>query len=124
MWIYTPTGFISAVAKRSNPTNLTVRARDRRSLDGLVELSGATATIGEGTDYPYRVVVTRELFKHWMSTQIDDLSYSNFKTEAERVSGYEYASVLGMIWHDSLTLEDQESAQHYFDLSNSHKATN
>lgn len=124
MWIFTPTGFISAVAKRSNPTNLTVRARDRQSLDGLAELSGATATIGEGTDYPYRVVVSREQFKQWMSTQVDELDYSNFKSEAERVSGYEYASVLGQIWHAGLSLEDQESAQHYFDLSVSHKATN
>ena len=123
MWIYTPTGFISAVAKRKNPTELTVRARDRQSLDGLVELTGTPATIGEGTDYPYRVVVTRETFKFWLSRQVDELDYGNFKDEASRVSGYEYASVLGRIWHDSLSLEDQESAQHYFDLSKSHKAT-
>ena len=123
MWIYTPTGFISAVAKRSNPTELTVRARDRQSLNGLVELTGAPATIGEGTDYPYRVVVSRETFKFWLSRQVDDLDYGNFKDEAHRVSGYEYASVLGRIWHDSLSLEDQESAQHYFDLSKSYKAT-
>lgn len=123
MWIYTPTGFISAVAKRSNPTELTVRARDRQSLNGLVELTGAPATIGEGTDYPYRVVVSRETFKFWLSRQVDDLDYGNFKDEAHRVSGYEYASVLGRIWTDSLSLEDQESAQHYFDLSKSYKAT-
>lgn len=123
MWIYTPTGFISAVAKRSSPTELTVRARDRQSLNGLVELTGAPATIGEGTDYPYRVVVSRETFKFWLSRQVDDLDYGNFKDEAHRVSGYEYASVLGRIWTDSLSLEDQESAQHYFDLSKSYKAT-
>lgn len=123
MWIYTPTGFISAVAKRSNSTQLTVRSRDRQSLDGLVELAGAKATIGEGTDYPYRVVVSREVFKFWLNRQVDDLDYSNFKDEAHRVSGYEYASVLGRVWTDNLALEDQESAQHYFDLSKSHKAT-
>ena len=123
MWIYTPTGFISAVAKRSNPTQLTVRARDRQSLDELVALTGEKATIGEGTDYPYRVVVSRELFKFWLDSQVDDIAYSNFKDEAHKVRGYEYASVLGRVWSDNLALEDQESAQHYFDLSASHKAT-
>lgn len=123
MWIYTPTGFISAVAKRKNPTELTVRARDRQSLSGLVELTGNPATIGEGTDYPYRVVVSRDVLKQWLAAQVDSLDYGNFKDEASRVGGYEYASVLGRIWHDSLSLEDQESAQYYFDLSKSYKAT-
>lgn len=123
MWIYTPTGFISAVAKRSNSTILTVRARDRQSLSELVELTGVPATVGEGTDYPYRVVVSRETFKFWLDRQVDELDYSNFKDEAHRVRGYEYASVLGRVWTDNLALEDQESAEHYFDQSKSHKAT-
>lgn len=123
MWIYTPTGFISAVAKRENSTDLTVRARDRQSLDGLVELTGVPATIGEGTDYPYRVVVSRETFKFWLDRQVDELDYSNFKDEAHRVGGYEYAGVLGRVWTDNLALEDQESAVYYTSLAAKYKAT-
>jgi hypothetical protein len=117
MWIYTPTGFISAVAKSKNSADLTVRARDRKSLDGLADHSGAKVQLGGGTDYPYRVVVSRELFKHWMTTQIDQLDYSNFKNEASRVSGYDYAHVLGAVWTVNLELEDQESAEDYFAAS-------
>ena len=117
MWIYTPTGFVSAVSKSKTSATLTVRARDRQSLDELVQLSGAKATIGDGTDYPYRVVVSREIFKYWLDRQIEDLDYSNFKNEAAAVRGYDYAHVLGRVWSANLDLEDQESAQHYVALS-------
>lgn len=117
MWIYTPTGFISAVAKSKNSADLTVRARDRQSLDGLVELSGTKAALGGGTDYPYRVVVSRAVFTHWLTTQVAELDYSNFKNEAAAVRGYDYAHVLGRVWTDNLELEDQESAEYYFAAS-------
>lgn len=120
MWIYTPTGFVSAVAKTKNSATLTVRARDRQSLDEIVQLSGAAVTIGEGTDYPYRVVVSREVFKFWIDRQVEDLDYSNFKNEANAVRGYDYAKVLGKVWSANLDLEDQESAEHYLELAKQH----
>lgn len=35
MWIFTDTGFVSAVCHYQDWTQLVVRARDRRSLEGL-----------------------------------------------------------------------------------------
>lgn len=117
MWIYTPSGFVSAVAKSKNSTDLTVRGRDRQSLDELAALTGNAVTIGEGTDYPYRVIVPREQFKSWLTQQVDDLDYGNFKSEAAAVRGYDYAHTLGKVWSANLELEDQESAEYYLELS-------
>ena len=41
MWIFTQTGFVSAVRHRSEPDTLMVRARDRESLVALAELVDA-----------------------------------------------------------------------------------
>lgn len=123
MWIYTPTGFISAVATLPDGKDLVVRARDRRSLDGLAELTGQVADLGSGSDYPYRLVVTRETLKFWLDRQVEDIDYHNFKNEAKRVSGHEYADVLSRVWYDNLSLEDQESAKHYVSLASKYGAT-
>jgi hypothetical protein len=117
MWIYTEHGFVSAVAKNKNSTELTVRARDRRSLDGLVALGSTPVTIGEGTDYPYRTLVSRAVFKYWVDQSIEDLGYSNFKNRIYETRGSEYAHTLGAVWDANLDLEDQEAAEYWRDLS-------
>ncbi len=114
MWIYTPTGFISAVAKDGTSTGpLTVRARDRRSLDQLAELCGQHVQFGGGTDYPYRLVITRGQFQSWLVAQLNHLDYANFKNEAYQQRGREYAHVLGAVWTTNLALEDDEVTDSY-----------
>ena len=39
MWVFTETGFVSAVRKVDSPSKITVRSRDKQSLEVLAELA-------------------------------------------------------------------------------------
>ena len=56
MWVFTETGFVSAVARRDDPDHLVVRARDRISLEPLAALDADEIVLGAGSDYPYRLI--------------------------------------------------------------------
>jgi len=55
MWLFTNTGFVSAV---SNGQDLMVRSRDRESLEPLAESSKTEILSTPQNDYPYLVIVT------------------------------------------------------------------
>ena len=55
MWVFTTTGFVSAVYKDGA---LQVRARDRRSLSALSKDTGASIVATPLADYPYRIAIT------------------------------------------------------------------
>ena len=57
MWLFTNTGFVSAV---SNGQDLMVRSRDRESLEPLAEAAKTEILSTPKNDYPYRVIVTHE----------------------------------------------------------------
>ena len=98
MWIFTETGFVSAVRKDDAPTKVTVRARDRRSLQELSELSGSEIVVTEFADYRYRVVVSDDVFKSWFVTAVDMLDYDNFKNRVWETRGDEFHDALGRVW--------------------------
>ena len=52
MWIFTETGFISAVRKTENPDVITVRSRDRDSLQPLASAAGVEIARSPYGDYP------------------------------------------------------------------------
>ena len=47
MWVFTETGFVSAVAHRDNPEILIVRSRDRHSIEPLALLARQTLSPGQ-----------------------------------------------------------------------------
>jgi hypothetical protein len=98
MWIFTETGFVSAVRKDDAPNKITARARDRRSLQELSELSGAEIITTEHSDYRYRVVVSDDVFKSWFVTAVDMLDYDNFKNRIWETRGDEFHDALGRVW--------------------------
>lgn len=110
MWIFTTQGFFSIVDKHDtdHPNDLCIRARARADLENLVkELVGHPEIIsGGGTDYPYRVWAVRDDVEEWLSRQVDDLDYSNFKNEVARVQGRERAHIYGGVWTQMLKAED------------------
>jgi hypothetical protein len=81
MWIFTDTGFVSAVCHFDDPGQLVVRARDRRSLEALAE-SADVEIRAEGTDYPFRVFVAKDQFAAWLMHVVETLDYPNFKGQA------------------------------------------
>jgi hypothetical protein len=109
MWIFTETGFVSAVQHRDNPEYLMVRARDRQSLESLATMISVEIKQTPVADYPYRLVAAKEDFKSWMNDNIDFLGYSNFKNQVAITRGKEYAYALGSVWSTMHEVEDEEA---------------
>jgi hypothetical protein len=108
MWIFTDTGFVSAVRKPWAKDKMTVRARDKQSLAELSEISGEAIVTSKDSDYPHRVVVDDKVFKGWLVENIDKMSYDNFKTQVGKTRGKKFASLLSQVWYVMLGAEDIE----------------
>lgn len=109
MWIFTDTGFISAVRKDEHPGVITVRARDRESLRLLAEKAGVEIKRSPDGDYPFRVFVGDGPFLEWFLDRGGELNYSNFKSRVNKTRGYEFAHALGRVWQAMLDVEDSDA---------------
>lgn len=108
MWIFTDTGFVSAVRKPWAKDKMTVRARDKQSLAELSKVSGEAITTSKDSDYPHRVVVDDLVFKSWLLATIDVMDYDNFKNRVYETRGKKFASLLSKVWSVMLGAEDLE----------------
>jgi hypothetical protein len=99
MWIFTTEGFISVVEKPGE-TELTVRARDERSLATLSAAAGVSVIETPMADYPFRIIVSREVLSAWLVEHVDGLDYSNFKSAVGRSRGWDYSHALSAVWAD------------------------
>jgi len=119
MWIFTETGFVSAVQHRDAPEYLVVRARDKQSLSVLADLCDVEIKFTPNADYPYRVIVTKGDFTSWMNDNIDFLGYSNFKNQVAITRGKDYAHTLGSVWSTMHDVEDEQARNRYADYESS-----
>ena len=103
MWLFTNTGFVSAV---SNGQNLMVRSRDRESLEPLAESAQAEIISTPQNDYPYRVIVTHEIFSRWTAHMAAGIAYKNFKSEVSATRGHDFAHPLMKVWSAMHEVED------------------
>lgn len=108
MWLFTQTGFVSAVVDRDDNERLVVRSRDRASLEPLAGLSGDEIIVGAGTDYPYRVGCDRSVFQRWADQQIESIDYTNFKDRVYDTRGEDFAHALMGVWVAMLDATDDE----------------
>ena len=106
MWMFTTTGFISAVYKDGA---LQVRARDRKSLEPLAKQTGAEIIATPLADYPYRIAITNEQFSNWLSQQAQAIDYKNFKSEIADTRGYGFAKPLNKVWSVMHEVEDSKA---------------
>jgi hypothetical protein len=114
MWIFSETGFVSAVRKHENPDVITVRSRDRESLEALATTAGVEIAQSPQGDYPYRAFVKPEVFAQWVSVVAAEIDYDNFKSHIAHTKGYDYAHTLGSVWSVMLDTEDSNArVQHY-----------
>ena len=109
MWLFTETGFLSAVQKDPSKPELTVRARDKESLAYLVEKYGLRVVKTPLADYPYRVEISKEQFAEWVSNEINSIGYSNFKDQVSLVRDRKFAKLLCSVWSIMLGAEDKEA---------------
>ena len=107
MWIFTDTGFVSAVADRDNNDQLIVRSRDRASLEPLAALDGDQILVGIGSDYRYRILCSRETFTRWVTEQATAIDYPNFKDEVAKVDPERAAVYMG-VWSELRKLQERE----------------
>jgi len=96
MWIFTRYGFVSIVCARKadgsiDEDTLMVRARSRKHLETLrarfpeSEFAKAEIISNAGTDYRFRVIVSKTGWAMVVSELVTEQTWSNFKNEA---SGY------------------------------------
>jgi hypothetical protein len=111
MWVFTSTGFVSAVRKTDRPDGYTVRSRDRLSLEPLAKATGVKVITSPFGDYPYRVLVEPSLFIEWVADQASQIEYSNFKNQVAKTRGYEYTHALHDVWSAMLNTEDELSRE-------------
>lgn len=109
MWIFTETGFVSAVRKPEYPDVITVRARDRQSLEALAAKANVEIKRSPNGDYPYRVFVGDGPFIEWFLDRGAELQYDNFKNRIYETRGSRFASALGNVWSAMLAVEDEEA---------------
>ena len=77
MWIFTPQGYVSAVAHRTQKHLLMVRARRRAHLVRL--FPGYQVHDSPNADYGWRVIVTRREFAERVAGWVLGITYDNFK---------------------------------------------
>ncbi len=106
MWIFTETGFVSAVRHFSEKDKLVVRARDEKSLESLANYVGLEINSTPSNDYPYRVLVADSLFATWLSKQTMAVDYTNFKDRVHETRGHDFAGALMNVWSAMHQVED------------------
>lgn len=109
MWIFTQHGFVSAVDNGHVPGKLAVRARDKRSLELLADITNQEIRQSERSDYPYRVYVTKEEFSDFLLAHVETLDYPNFKDQVYATRGRAYAEACSNVWSAMLDVTDEEA---------------
>lgn len=108
MWTMTPWGFTSAVAHRKKKDSLLIRSRDRKSLENLCIQAGIPERkihTNFPSDYPFRVIVKREVAAQWAYDQMMGVDYDNFKSRAAKCDNSKgFVSFLHDIWTAGLKL--------------------
>jgi hypothetical protein len=108
MWIFTDTGFVSAVKKPQDGGLISVRARDKSSLNELISQTKAELVQTPNGDYPWRIFVTQEQFAHWVTEVALNLNYSNFKSRVHKVNpSATYINSLHDVWAVMTHTEDE-----------------
>jgi hypothetical protein len=109
MWIFTTSGFISAVSNSDG--TLKVRARDKASLKGLANTFKVEIEHTPVADYPYRVVVGHDQFAEWVDFQARAIDYNNFKSAVALTRGKGFASALSEVWSTMHDVEDSDARE-------------
>jgi hypothetical protein len=117
MWIFTDTGFISVVRKEEHPGVLTVRARDRQSLELLAAKANVEVKRSPKGDYPYRVFVGDGPFIEWFLDRGGDIQYDNFKSRVYETRGSKFVRALNDVWAAMHQVEDDEARSPLLDAN-------
>ncbi len=116
MWLFTKHGFYSAVCARQgdgkshrpvDPEAIMVRARAEAHLKALIErfpaeLAAVEIRIFEGTDYAFRIFLSKTIWAKIVGELALELDYDNFKDhvgEFQGPAGKGYKKALSDVWN-------------------------
>ena len=106
MWLFTETGFISAVAHREDQRYMMVRARDKLSLEELALMSQTEIEFTPKADYSWRTVVSKQDLYDFMEHAISVADYDNFKNRVTKTRGSRFVEALHHVWEIMHNVED------------------
>ena len=134
MWVFGTFGFLSAVQDKKDESGdrLLVRARDKKSLQIFIDSVNLAGTeqdgggvpvetltyddivTGEGTDYAYRVRMSKGTFALGVQFEIlNFLEYGNFKDALTHARGKTYHDAAMSVWVDMLAVDDRPRSERY-----------
>lgn len=108
MWIFTQDGFISAVDNGVKPGKLAVRARDRKSLVGIAQITDSVIEFTPTRDYQYRVYATKKQLTELISLDIEMIDYGNFKDRVHETLDNDFHRAAGEVWVAMNEVTDKE----------------
>jgi len=108
MWLITPRGFYSAVAKPGDGDEfVTVRARSEHDIRNLADLIDAKPSRDEGTDYRWRLRCPKTEWAQAVATMAQEIDYGNFKNRIAR-DDPDRAHLLAGVWEVLAELQRRE----------------
>lgn len=110
MWIFTSSGFISAV-RNPNDRTIVVRSRDKASLTPISKATKADIRKTPLADYPYRLEIGHDQFAEWVKNQVLNINYKNFKSEVALTNGRGFATALTKVWSTMHEIEDAKARE-------------
>jgi len=116
MWIFSKYGFFSIV--KGNGESIQVRARKRKDLVNLLIASNLfkhPIRDDLGTDYAYRVFVSKEQLADVMLALGDSLDYRNFKNMIHNTPDQvDKLPILHHLWADMFHYQGEHKESHAF----------
>lgn len=113
MWIFTETGFISAVTHREDARYMMVRARDKQSLKELATMSQTEVHYTPNADYSWRTVVHKQDLYSFMEHAISVADYDNFKNRVSKTRGRRFVDALHHVWEIMHSVSDESAKKRW-----------
>ena len=107
MWVFTETGFVSAVVDYQDSSKLVVRSRDKKSLRPFVEATNAEIIELKNRDYEYRVIIKKTDFVKCLVDAAMTIDYNNFKNRIWDTRGDVFHDALSKVWGNMLDVSDK-----------------
>lgn len=98
MWLFSETGFVSAVVDLQDKNKMIVRGRDKKSLEPLAKLARVKILDTPQRDYPHRVFVSKKKFTEWVVENISTMQYNNYKSRMYQTRGADFTHSLSEVW--------------------------
>lgn len=116
MWTMFQGGFVSAVQDWNDPSIMRVRARDKISLQNVLQAikdsghdtKGLKIVEGKGTDYRWRILMPRDLYTQFLVQVSSEIDYGNFKDQVTKTRGKKFHDALMDVWYAMLAVNDKQ----------------